>query len=193
VTKGVSPGVSLFSGLSLYSYVHSQGRDVRTSGYLKTFPAYRAKCAINDVPFHSMSGAIGLGKIAVHDGKPFTRMPRARRSGIGCLSSSTASAIARVSQPAKLLGGIIAAQRFAADLTEARADTDITQKGLAIERDESAIFLEPAKCRWRQGSRLDGTRDQEHIAVKSGRSRSDGGISEVAAAVQGRAPETAEA
>jgi hypothetical protein len=86
------------------------------------------------------------------------------------------------------------AQRFAGgpDLEGEGWVPNITQKGLGDwSVNDIASFLETGDMPdGDSAGRLDAARDQEYIAVESGRSRSNGGISEVAAA--GAGPDAAQ-
>src|SRR5882724_10800644 len=187
VTRGISPtGFHYFPAFPYASYQHAKVDDVRDLfAYLKTLSPVSGKVRDHDVPFpFNVRRNIGIWKLMFMDGKPF--MPDAARSARwnrGAYLVNSLGHCAECHSPRNFLGGIVAAQRFAGGPNPEGEGwvPNITQKGLGEwSENDIGYFLET-------GEMLDGTRDQEHIAVKSGRSRGDGGISQVAAAGAGAA------
>ncbi len=93
--------------------------------------------------------------------------------------------------PRNVLGGIIAAQRFAGgpDPEGKGFVPNITQKGLGdwSEKDIDYFLETGIDARWRQCRRFDGARDQEYLAAQRSGSRGDRGIREIVAAGGGAA------
>ena len=117
VTEGISPrGFHYFPAFPYTSYQHAKVEDVRDLfAYLKTLPAVSGKERGHDVPFpFSIRRNIGIWKWLYMDGKPFT--PDAARSASwnrGAYLVNGPGHCAECHSPRNLLGGIVAAQRFA--------------------------------------------------------------------------------
>ena len=117
VTEGISPrGFHYFPAFPYTSYQHAKVEDVRDLfAYLKTLPAVSGKVRGHDVPFpFSIRRNIGIWKWLYMDGKPFT--PDAARSASwnrGAYLVNGPGHCAECHSPRNLLGGIVAAQRFA--------------------------------------------------------------------------------
>jgi mono/diheme cytochrome c family protein len=117
VTEGISPrGFHYFPAFPYTSYQHARVEDVRDLfAYLKTLPAVSGKVRGHDVPFpFSIRRNIGIWKWLYMDGKPFT--PDAARSASwnrGAYLVNGPGHCAECHSPRNLLGGIVAAQRFA--------------------------------------------------------------------------------
>jgi mono/diheme cytochrome c family protein len=83
--------------------------------YLKTLPAVSGTVRDHDLPFpFSIRRAVGLWKFLYVDGKPFTPDP-AKSAGLnrGAYLVEGPGHCAECHSPRNLIGGIIAAQRFA--------------------------------------------------------------------------------
>jgi mono/diheme cytochrome c family protein len=136
VTKGISPaGFYYFPAFPYTSYQHAKVEDVRDLfAYLKTLAAVSGKVRDHDVPFpFNVRRDIGIWKLLFMDGKPF--MPDAARSARwnrGAYLVNSLGHCAECHSPRNLLGGIIAAQRFAGGPNPEGEGwvPNITQKGL---------------------------------------------------------------
>ena len=196
--KGTSPaGTHYFPAFPYTSYQHAKVEDVRDLfAYLKTLPPVPGKVRDHDVPFpFNIRRNVGIWKLLFMDGKPF--VPDAAQSAQwnrGAYLVNSLGHCAECHSPRNFLGGIVAAQRFAGGPNPEGEGwvPNITQKGLGEwSAKDIAYFLETgADARRRHRRRLDGARDQEHLATVAGGSRGDGGISQIAAA--GRGPAAAE-
>jgi mono/diheme cytochrome c family protein len=117
VTRGISPaGFHYFPAFPYASYQHAKAEDVRDLfAYLKTLAAVSGKVRDHDVPFpFNVRRNIGIWKLLFMDGKPF--VPDAARSSgwnRGAYLVNGLGHCAECHSPRNLLGGIIAAQRFA--------------------------------------------------------------------------------
>jgi mono/diheme cytochrome c family protein len=149
VTRGISPvGTHYFPAFPYTSYQHAKVEDVRDLfAYLKTLPRVAGKARDHDVPFpFNIRRNVGIWKLLFMDGKPF--VPDAARSAQwnrGAYLVNSFGHCAECHSPRNLLGGIIAAQRFAGgpNLEGEGWVPNITQKGIGdwSERD-IAYFLE---------------------------------------------------
>ena len=149
VTRGISPeGTNYFPAFPYPSYQHAKVADVRDLfAYLKTLPRVTGKVRDHDVPFpFNIRRNVGIWKLLFMDGKPF--VPDAARSARwnrGAYIVNSFGHCAECHSPRNLLGGIIAAQRFAGGPnTEGEGWVpNITQKGIGdwSERD-IAYYLE---------------------------------------------------
>jgi mono/diheme cytochrome c family protein len=149
VTKGISPaGVHYFPAFPYTSYQHARPEDIRDLfAYLRTLVPVSGKVRDHDVPFpFNIRRNIGIWKWLFLDGKPFA--PDAARSdrwNRGAYLVNSLGHCAECHSPRNLLGGIIAAQRFAGGPNPEGEGwvPNITQKELG-EWSESdiAYFLE---------------------------------------------------
>jgi mono/diheme cytochrome c family protein len=149
VTCGISPvGTHYFPAFPYTSYQHAKVEDVRDLfAYLKTLPRVAGKARDHDVPFpFNIRRNVGIWKLLFMDGKPF--VPDAARSAQwnrGAYLVNSFGHCAECHSPRNLLGGIIAAQRFAGGPNPEGEGwvPNITQKGIGdwSERD-IAYFLE---------------------------------------------------
>ena len=174
VLKGTSPaGAHYFPAFPYTSYQHAKIEDVRDLfAYLKTLAPVSRQGARSRraVSVQHPPQCRGL-EMAVH-GRQAVRAGclRNRRNGIAAPISSTASAIARnVTARAISSAASSAAQRFAGGPNPEGEGwvPNITQKGLGgVEREGYRLFpRNRADARRRQRRRLDGARDQEHLAI----------------------------
>jgi mono/diheme cytochrome c family protein len=117
VTRGVSPaGYHYFPAFPYPSYAHAKADDIRDLfAYLKTLPAVSGKVRDHDLPFpFNIRRNIGIWKILFMNDKPF--VPDGDRSANwnrGAYLVNGLGHCAECHSPRNLLGGIIAAQRFA--------------------------------------------------------------------------------
>jgi mono/diheme cytochrome c family protein len=136
VTKGISPaGFHYFPAFPYTSYQHAKVEDVRDLfAYLKTLSAVSGKVRDHDVPFpFNIRRNIGIWKLLFMDGKPF--VPDAAHSAQwnrGAYLVNSLGHCAECHSPRNLLGGIVAAQRFAGGPNPEGEGwiSNITQKGL---------------------------------------------------------------
>jgi mono/diheme cytochrome c family protein len=134
--KGTSPsGKHYFPAFPYTSYQHAKAEDVRDLfAYLKTLEAVPGKVREHDVPFpFNIRRNVGIWKLLFMDGKPF--VPDAARSAQwnrGAYLVNGLGHCAECHSPRNLLGGIIAAQRFAGGPNPEGEGwvPNITQKGL---------------------------------------------------------------
>ncbi len=149
VTKGVSPaGFHYFPAFPYPSYQHAKVEDVRDLfAYLKTLAPLSGKVRDHDVPFpFNVRRNIGIWKLLFMDGKPF--MPDAAHSAQwnrGAYLVNSLGHCAECHSPRNLLGGIVAAQRFAGGPNPEGEGwvPNITQRGLgAWSAQDIADFLE---------------------------------------------------
>jgi mono/diheme cytochrome c family protein len=149
VTKGISPaGFHYFPAFPYTSYQHARPEDIRDLfTYLRTLVPVSGRVRDHDVPFpFNIRRNIGIWKWLFLDGKPF--VPDAARSdrwNRGAYLVNSLGHCAECHSPRNLLGGIIAAQRFAGGPNPEGEGwvPNITQKELG-EWSESdiAYFLE---------------------------------------------------
>src|SRR5882724_5627358 len=136
VLKGTSPTTfHYFPAFPYTSYQHAKVEDVRDLfAYLKTLAPVTGKARDHDVPFpFNIRRNVGVWKWLFMDGKPFT--PEAARStqwNRGAYLVNSLGHCAECHSPRNLLGGIIAAQRFAGGPNPEGEGwvPNITQKGL---------------------------------------------------------------
>ena len=136
VTKGISPtGFHYFPAFPYTSYAHAGVNDIRDLfAYLKTLAPVPGKVRDHDVPFpFNIRRNLGIWKLMFMNGKPL--MPDAARSAQwnrGAYLVNSLGHCAECHSPRNLLGGIIAAQRFAGgpNLEGEGWVPNITQKGL---------------------------------------------------------------
>jgi mono/diheme cytochrome c family protein len=149
VTRGTSPArTHYFPAFPYTSYQHAKIEDVRDLfAWLKTLPPVSGKVRDHDVPFpFNIRRNLGIWKLLFIDGKPFS--PEAARSAQWNRGAYLVNALGHCAEchsPRNVLGGIIAAQRFAGGPNPEGEGwvPNITQKGLAdwSEKDIS-YFLE---------------------------------------------------
>jgi mono/diheme cytochrome c family protein len=149
VTKGVSPaGLHYFPAFPYPSYQHAKVEDVRDLfAYLKTLAPLSGKVRDHDVPFpFNVRRNIGIWKLLFMDGKPFK--PDAAHSAQwnrGAYLVNSLGHCAECHSPRNLLGGIVAAQRFAGGPNPEGEGwvPNITQRGLGDwSAQDIADFLE---------------------------------------------------
>jgi mono/diheme cytochrome c family protein len=141
VTRGISPaGFHYFPAFPYTSYAHAEVNDIRDLfAYLKTLAPVSGKVRDHDVPFpFNIRRNLGIWKLMfmdgkILDGKPF--VPDAARSAEwnrGAYLVNSLGHCAECHSPRNLLGGIIAAQRFAGGPNPEGEGwvPNITQKGL---------------------------------------------------------------
>ena len=149
LTEGISPGgTHYFPAFPYTSYRHAKVEDIRDLfAYLKTLTPVSGKVRGHDVPFpFNVRRNIGIWKLLFMDSKPFT--PDAGRSASwnrGAYLVGGLGHCAECHSPRNLLGGIIAAQRFAGGPNPEGEGwvPNITQKGLGDwSQKDIAYFLE---------------------------------------------------
>jgi mono/diheme cytochrome c family protein len=149
VLRGVSPGGSHYYPAFPYtSYAHARVDDVRDLfAYLKTLPPVTGRPGDHDLTFpFNIRRNIGIWKLLFFDGRPFT--PDASRSeqwNRGAYLVNALGHCAECHSPRNMLGGIVAAQRFAGgpDPEGHGFVPNITQKQLADwSETDFAYFLE---------------------------------------------------
>jgi mono/diheme cytochrome c family protein len=137
VAKGVSPsGKHYFPAFPYTTYQHAGIEDVRDLfAYLKTLASVAGRVREHDVRFpFNIRRNLGIWKLLFMDGKPF--QPDASRSAQwnrGAYLVNSLGHCAECHSPRNLLGGIVAAQRFAGG-PDPEGDgwvPNITQKGIA--------------------------------------------------------------
>jgi mono/diheme cytochrome c family protein len=148
VTSGVSPdGAHYFPAFPYTSYAHAKVEDVRDLfAYLKSLAPLAGKARDHDVPFpFNIRRNIGIWKLLFMDGKPFVPDPaRSARWNRGAYLVNGLGHCAECHSPRNLLGGIIAAQRFAGGPNPEGEGwvPNITQKGLGEwSENDIAAFL----------------------------------------------------
>ena len=137
VRKGISPaGTHYFPAFPYASYAHATVQDVRDLfAYLKTLPPVSGRVRDHDVSFpFSIRRNIGIWKLLFMDDRLL--MPDQSRSSQwnrGAYLVNAFGHCAECHSPRNVLGGIIAAQRFAGgpDPEGKGFVPNITQKGLA--------------------------------------------------------------
>jgi len=137
VTKGVSPqGTHYFPAFPYTSYAHARIVDVRDLfAYLKTLEPVSGKVRDHDLPFpFNIRRNVGVWKLMFFDDRPFapdtSRSPQWNR---GAYLAGSLGHCAECHSPRNLLGGIIAAQRFAGGPNPEGEGwvPNITQKGIS--------------------------------------------------------------
>ena len=146
--KGTSPqGTHYFPAFPYTSYQRMKLEDVRDLfAYLKTLPQAAGKVRDHDIAFpFSVRRLVGGWKFLFLDGKPF--VPDATKSAEwnrGAYLVGGPAHCAECHSPRNLLGGIIAAQRFAGG-PDYESDggwvPNITQKGLADWSEQDIQFF----------------------------------------------------
>jgi len=149
VTKGISPaGEHYFPAFPYTSYAHARIQDVRDLfAYLKTLPAVPGRVRDHALPFpFNVRRNVGIWKLLFMDGKPLVPDPaRSAQWNRGAYLVSGFGHCAECHSPRNLLGGIIAAQRFAGGPNPEGEGwvPNITQKGIGEwSEKEIADFLE---------------------------------------------------
>jgi mono/diheme cytochrome c family protein len=149
VMKGVSPdGAHYFPAFPYTSYQRATTADVRdVFAYLKTLPPVSGKVRDHDLPFpFNVRRNVGIWKLLFMDGRPFVPEPaRTPQWNRGAYLVNGFGHCAECHSPRNLLGGIIAAQRFAGGPNPAGEGwvPNITQKGIGDwSEKEIADFLE---------------------------------------------------
>ncbi len=141
VTKGISPaGFHYFPAFPYTSYQHAKADDIRDLfAYLKTLAPVPGKVRDHDVPFpFNIRRNLGIWKLMFMDGKilddkPFMPDPvRSAQWNRGAYLVNSLGHCAECHSPRNLLGGIVAAQRFAGGPNPEGEGwvPNITQKGL---------------------------------------------------------------
>jgi mono/diheme cytochrome c family protein len=136
VTRGISPkGFHYFPAFPYTSYQHAEVNDVRDLfAYLKTLAPVPGKARDHDVAFpFNIRRNLGIWKLMFMDGKPFVAdAARSAKWNRGAYLVNGLGHCAECHSPRNLLGGIIAAQRFAGGPNPEGEGwvPNITQKGL---------------------------------------------------------------
>jgi mono/diheme cytochrome c family protein len=136
VTKGVSPGGQhYFPAFPYTSYAHARPADIRDLfAFLKTLAPVSGKARDHDVPFpFNIRRNVGIWKLLFFDSRPFT--PDSAHSAQwnrGAYLVNSLGHCAECHSPRNLLGGIVAAQRFAGGPNPEGEGwvPNITQKGI---------------------------------------------------------------
>ena len=149
VTRGTSPArTHYFPAFPYTSYQHAKLEDVRDLfAWLKTLAPVAGKVRDHEVAFpFNIRRDLGIWKLLFMDGKPFT--PDAARSAQWNRGAYLVNALGHCAEchsPRNLLGGIIAAQRFAGGPNPEGEGwvPNITQRGLGDWSEKDiAYFLE---------------------------------------------------
>src|SRR3954465_5197698 len=147
--KGTSPaGTHYFPAFPYTSYQHAKIEDIRDLfAWLKTQPPVSGRVRDHDVPFpFDIRRNVGIWKLLFMDAKPFS--PDASRSAQwnrGAYLVNSLGHCAECHSPRNVLGGIVAAQRFAGGPNPEGEGwvPNITQKGLGDwSQTDIAYFLE---------------------------------------------------
>ena len=147
MTKGTSPdGRHYFPAFPYSSYQHMRIEDVRDLfAHLKTLPPVKGKVRDHDLPFpFSLRRNVGVWKLLFLDGKPFT--PDASQTAAwnrGAYLVNGPGHCAECHSPRNLLGGIVAAQRFAGGPNPEGEGwiPNITQKALGDYSENDIAYL----------------------------------------------------
>jgi len=147
--KGTSPsGTHYFPALPYTSYQHARLEDLRDLfAYLKTLAPVSGKVRDHDLPFpFNIRRNVGIWKLLFLDGQPF--VPDSAHSAHwnrGAYLVNSLGHCAECHSPRNLLGGIIAAQRFAGGPNPEGEGwvSNISQKGIGDwSVKDIAYFLE---------------------------------------------------
>jgi mono/diheme cytochrome c family protein len=136
LTKGTSPtGTHYFPAFPYTSYQRAKVEDVRDIfAYVKTLQAVPGKVRDHDLPFpFNIRRNVGIWKLLFMDGKPFMAdAARSSQFNRGAYLVNGLGHCAECHSPRNVLGGIVAAQRFAGGLDPEGEGwvPNITQKGL---------------------------------------------------------------
>ena len=168
VLKGTSPsGAHYFPAFPYASYQRARVDDVRDLfAYLKTLPPVSGRVRDHDMPFpFNIRRNVGIWKLLFMDGKPFVAdAARSAAWNRGAYLVNGLGHCAECHSPRNLLGGIIAAQRFAGGPNPEGEGwvPNITQKGLGDwSAKDIAYFLETGQTAGRRHRRrIDGPGDQ---------------------------------
>jgi len=147
LSKGTAPdGRHYYPALPYTSYEHMRVEDMRDLfAYLKTLPAVSGTVRDHDLPFpFRFRRAVGLWKLLYVDGKPFA--PDPAKSAVlnrGAYLVEGPGHCAECHSPRNLIGGIIAAQRFAGGPNPEGKGwiPNITPKGLGDWSDKDIAYL----------------------------------------------------
>jgi mono/diheme cytochrome c family protein len=146
--KGTSPeGRHYFPAFPYTSYQKLALADVRDMfAFLKTLPPVKGRVRNHDVPFpFNVRLLLGGWKFLFLDGQPFTSTPaHSAQQNRGAYLVNAASHCAECHSPRNVLGGIVAAQRFAGgpDVEGEGWVPNITPKGrLADYSDKDLAYL----------------------------------------------------
>jgi mono/diheme cytochrome c family protein len=137
VRKGISPaGTHYFPAFPYTSYAHATVQDVRDLfAYLKTLSPVSGKAADHDVPFpFNIRRNVGIWKLLfMDDSLSVPDQSRSPQWNRGAYLVNALGHCAECHSPRNILGGIMAAQRFAGgpDPEGKGFVPNITQKGLA--------------------------------------------------------------
>jgi mono/diheme cytochrome c family protein len=149
VTEGVSPqGFHYFPAFPYTSYTHAKPADIRDLfAYLKTLPPVSGRVRDHDVHFpFDIRRNIGIWKVLFMDRKPFVSdANRSEPWNRGAYLVNALGHCAECHSPRNVLGGIVAAQRFAGGPEPEGQGwvPNITQKGLSEWSEKDiAYFLE---------------------------------------------------
>jgi mono/diheme cytochrome c family protein len=147
--KGTSPdGSHYYPAFPYTSYQRMQEADVRDLfAYLKTLPAVPGKARDHDLPLpFRMRRGLGLWKLLFLDGRRFAPDPaRSQQWNRGAYLVNGPGHCAECHSPRNVLGGIIAAERFAGGPDPEGSDgriPNITQAGIGdySERDIAQVL-----------------------------------------------------
>jgi mono/diheme cytochrome c family protein len=149
VTRGISPaGTHYFPAFPYPSYAHAKADDIRDLfAYLKTLPPVSGKVRDHDMSFpFNIRRNIGIWKWLFMDGKPFMPDPaRSANWNRGAYLVGGLGHCAECHSPRNVLGGIVAALRFAGGPNPEGEGwvPNITPKGLGEwSKKDIAYFLE---------------------------------------------------
>src|SRR5215472_9548339 len=139
-------GEHLYPAFPYTSYQRMRLDDVRDLfAYLKTLPAVSGRVRDHDLPFpFTFRRAIGLWKFLYLDGKPFTPDPaKSAELNRGAYLVEGPGHCAECHSPRNLMGGIIAAQRFAGGPNPEGKGwiPNITPKGIGDWSDKDIAYL----------------------------------------------------
>jgi mono/diheme cytochrome c family protein len=145
--NGTSPdGRHYFPAFPFTSYQRMRVEDVRDLfAHLKTLPAVQGKVRDHDVPFpFNVRRALGGWKLLFLDGKPFQAdASKGAPWNRGAYLVNGPGHCAECHSPRNLLGGVVAAQRFAGGPNPEGEGwvPNITQKGLGDYSDKDIAYL----------------------------------------------------
>jgi len=147
VTRGISPaGTHYFPAFPYTSYVQAKIGDLRDLfAFLKTLPPVPGKVRDHDVPFpFNIRRNIGIWKLLFMDDRAFTPDPTHPVSwNRGAYLVNSLGHCAECHSPRNLLGGIIAAQRFAGGPNPEGEGwvPNITRKGLGEWSEKDIVYF----------------------------------------------------
>jgi mono/diheme cytochrome c family protein len=144
--RGSADGDHLYPAFPYPSYAHMRVEDVRDLfAHIKTLPAVQGKVRDHDVPFpFNVRRSLGGWKFLFLDGRPFqpdSAKPAEWNRGAYLVNGP--GHCAECHSPRNVLGGIIAAQRFAGGPNPEGEGwvPNITQKGLGEYSDKDIAYL----------------------------------------------------